>query len=236
MYVILVNDDDTLYGAKKERIMQRSKLVDTLVFIVNPIYRNTHDMTKASVLLEYTLPISRKYESIYLELSDELYNEEFLQYKLPFDLNLTSEHGDVELQLTFAYAEMDENGDIAQRVRKTFTTTIKVTPIAAWSDFIADDALGGLEKNLITMNAQIQALGDLANALGTQKADNLVYDEKEDVLQLMSGNTRIGDKVSVKDMLDDGAPVVDFNSENDPEDSGSEDNESSVNDSNVVEF
>ena len=37
-YVILVNEDNTLYGSKKERIMQRSKLVDTLTFIANPIY------------------------------------------------------------------------------------------------------------------------------------------------------------------------------------------------------
>ena len=40
-YTILVNDDDTLYGSHKERIMQRQKLVNDLVFIVNPIYRNT---------------------------------------------------------------------------------------------------------------------------------------------------------------------------------------------------
>ena len=47
MYTILVNNDNTLYGSQKERIMQRSKLVNTLRFIVEPIY-NDIDMTTAS--------------------------------------------------------------------------------------------------------------------------------------------------------------------------------------------
>ena len=73
MYVILVNDDDSLYGSHKERIMQRSKCVDEIIFITNSIYRNKHDMTQASVMLEYVLPVSRKYKTEYLTLSDERY-------------------------------------------------------------------------------------------------------------------------------------------------------------------
>ena len=38
-YVILVNEDNTLYGSQKERVMQRSKLVNTLSFVVDPIYK-----------------------------------------------------------------------------------------------------------------------------------------------------------------------------------------------------
>ena len=119
MYTILVNQDDSLYGSHKERIMQRQKLVNDLVFIVDPIYRNTHDMTNASVVLEYVLPVSREYKTIYLVLSEERYNGCYLQYKLPFDTDLTSQAGSLELQLTFAYVEMTPNGVGIQRVRKT---------------------------------------------------------------------------------------------------------------------
>ena len=38
MYVILINPDNTLYGSVKQRVVQRSKLVDTLKFVVEPIY------------------------------------------------------------------------------------------------------------------------------------------------------------------------------------------------------
>lgn len=231
MYVILVNPDNTLYGSVKQRVMQRSKLVDTLKFVVDPIY-NGIDMTNASVLLEYLLPISRKYETVYLELCDERYNDCFLQYKLPFDINLTSEHGAVELQLTFAYAEMDNDGKIVQRVRKTSATTIEVTPISNWSDLIPDSALGGLDQRLIVMNAQIQALDDYMDVLDRSQVDNLVYNDDDETLQLSANGVGVGNKVSVKDMLDEGSPVVDLSSKT--EDKPNDDDEST--ESNVVEF
>lgn len=230
-YVILVNDDDTLYGSCKERIMQRSKLVNTLTFIVDPIYKGV-DITNASVMLEYVLPVSREYKTADLVLSDERYNGCFLQYKLPFDTDLTSQSGSLEMQLTFAYVEMDENGEMIQRVRKTSPTTIEVTPISKWSDIIPDSALGGLDQRLIVMNAQIQAIDDYMNILDNNQVDNLVYNDDESTLQLSANGKGVGDKVSVKDMLDEGSPVVDFNS-------GSEDNSNAddeIAEANIVEF
>ena len=214
MYVILVEQNDELYGSHKERIMQRSKCVDNLVFVVDPIYRNTYDMTNATVMLEYVRPISRKYETEILVLCDERYNG-FLQYKLPFDTNLTSEHGAVELQLTFVYTDLDASGKGIQRVRKTSPTTIEVVPIAAWSDIIPDAALSGLDQRLIMMNAQIRAMDEMNQIIIDNKADNLKYNENTNELQLLSGDKEIGTKITLKTndaSLEDGIPVVDFNS------------------------
>lgn len=232
MYTILVNDDDSLYGSHKERIMQRSKLVDNLVFVVNPIYRNTHDMTNASVMLEYIRPVSRKYETEMLVLSDEKYNG-YLQYKLPFDTNLTSEAGSLELQLTFAYVEMDANGKGIQRVRKTSPTTIEIIPISAWSDIIPDSALSALDQRLIKTDAQIRALNEMNQIIADNKADNIKYNENTNELQLLSGSKEIGNKVTLKTAdasLEDGVPVVDFNNVSGGDSSNEDD------DDNVVEF
>lgn len=212
MYVILISDDDSLYGSQKERLMQRQKLVNTLVFVTDPIYRNTYDMTNASVLLEYVLPVSREYRTEYLTLSDERYNDCFLQYKLPLDTGLTKEAGKIELQVTFAWVEMDENGKTIQHVRKTSPTTIEVIPISAWADIVPDSALEGLDQRLIVMNAQMQALNDYMDVLDNNQVDNLVYDATEDTLQLSSKGEGVGDKVSVKEMLKDGTPVIDLDS------------------------
>ena len=232
MYTILVNDDDTLYGSHKERIMQRSKLVDNLVFVVDPIYRNTYDMTSASVMLEYVRPVSRKYETEILVLSEERYNG-YLQYKLPFDTNLTSEAGSLELQLTFAYVELDENGNGIQRVRKTSSTTIEIIPVSAWSDIIPDSALSALDQRLIKTDAQIRALDEMNQILADSKADNIKYNEDTNELQLLSGNKEIGNKVTLKTgeaLLEDGVPVVDFNSTSSGDASDEDD------DNSVVEF
>lgn len=222
MYAILVNPDNSLYASKKERIMQRSNLVNTLVFIVDPIY-NGVDLTNATVLLEYVLPVSREYKTVVLTRSDEKYKNCFLQYKLPFDIDLTSQAGSLELQLTFAYVEMMPNGTGVQRVRKTSPTTIDIIPITAWSDIIPNSALSGLDQRLIQMNMSIMALNDYLDVIDNSKVDNLVYNSIDETLQLSANGIGVGDKVSVRDILDDGIPVVNLHANSD-DDSDNKDN------------
>ena len=222
-YVILIDDNNELYGSRKERIMQRSTGVDTLVFVTNYLYKNVYDMTGATVMLEYILPCSKRYMTEILELSEERYNGSFLQYKLPFTTKLTSEAGKIELQVTFIYADLDVNGNGVQRVRKTSPTTIEIIPISAWSDIIPDEVLTPLDQRLLKLDAQMRGLNDYMNILDSNQVDNLVYDNKTETLQLMANNKGIGDKVSVRDMLDDGIPVIDLNTGSN-DDSNEEDN------------
>lgn len=214
MHYILVNDDNTLFTSQKERIMQRSKLVDTLVFLVSPMYQE-HDMSGATVLLEYLLPLSKKYGTKILRKASET-RQEYLQYMLPendeIDTELTSEPGKIELQLTFIYVDMDVNGNPIQRVRKTSATTMTVVPISNWSDIIPDSALSAIDQRIIKTDAQIKALDAYIETIGNNMVNNLTYNEEEESLYLLSGDKVIGDKVSVRDMLDDGIPVVDMDS------------------------
>ena len=69
MYTILVNSDNSLQTTVRERIMQRSKLVDTLHFLVDPVYKE-HDMSAFTVTMEYLLPVSREYHTENLIKSD----------------------------------------------------------------------------------------------------------------------------------------------------------------------
>lgn len=210
--------------------MQRQKLVNKFVFMVEPTYKDI-DMTDATVMLEYLLPVSKKYETEILTLSEERYNDCFLQYELPLDTKLSSEAGEIELQLTFVKTELDEHGNGIQRVRKTSTTTINIVPISAWSDIVPDAALSSLDQRLLKLDSQMRGLNDYMDALDKNNVDNLIYDDKNSTLQLSANGVGVGDKVSVKDMLDEGSPVVDFNSksENKPNDDESAE-------SNVVEF
>jgi len=240
MYTIRINDDNTLSSPEKQRIVQKSKLVDNFRFIVNPIY-NDYDWTNATVLLEYLTPISKTYKSEFLVLSENKYKE-FLQYYLPIDTEFTKEFGDLELQLTFS--DIDEN--LKQHIRKT-TPPIKVeiSPLAEWSNIIPDEALTALDQRIIMQTAQIKALTELATAFEGEMVDNLKYDEVEETLQLTANGVGIGDKVSIghvvdkmvddaiNEELEDGLPVVDFGSGSTPvvPDDGTEDEYD-----NVIEF
>lgn len=198
MYTILVNDDNTLTTSVRERIMQRSKLVDSLHFLVEPTYKelNIADFT---VTLEYVLPISKKYKVETLIKSDELYKER-LEYKLPFDTNLTREYGDIEIQLTFTKVDLDEEGKDIQYVRKTSTTSITIVPISAWSDVIPDEALTDLDQKILKTDAQIKELREMQENILVEKADNLVLDEENKELYLTAEGNQIGNKVKLSDL------------------------------------
>ena len=198
MYTILVNDDNTLTTSVRERIMQRSKLVDSLHFLVSPTYKEL-DMTDFTVTLEYVLPISKKYKVETLIKSDELYKER-LEYKLPFDTNLTREYGDIEIQLTFTKVDLDEEGKDIQYIRKTSTTSITIVPISAWSDVIPDEALTDLDQKILKTDAQIKELREMQENILVEKADNLVLDEENKELYLTAEGNQIGNKVKLSDL------------------------------------
>lgn len=228
MYTILVNEANELITSVKERIMQRSKLVDSLHFLVDPIYKEV-DMSNFSCTMEYVLPISREYKTESLIKSETLYKGK-LQYKLPFDTCLTKEHGKIEVKLTFTMVELNPDGKAIQRVRKTSSTTITIVPISAWSDVVADDALTALDQRLLQIDAMLGAVHDMNMYLDDTKADSLIYDDKEETLQLSANGVGIGDKIPVRDMLEDGIPVVNFAAG-----TGTDDDKEDEDDS-VVEF
>lgn len=214
-YIFLLEDDNEIVASHREVIMQRSKLIDEVWFLVNPKYKTIeNDMSIFSVMLEYLLPVSKSYHSLELVKDEEGY-EEYLKYVVPLDTNLSAEAGDIQLQLTFVYVGLDADGKDVQKVRKTKPAKLHITPIAAWGDIIPDSALSALDQRIIKTQAQINELGYYAEIINQNQVDNLVYDDNSETLQLMAGDKGVGNKVSVRDMLEDGTPVVDLNSDSD---------------------
>lgn len=208
MYTILVTDDNTLNTSIRERIMQRSNLVDNLHFLTTPLYKNEIDMTDFTVNLEYMLPVSKQYRTEILTKSEELYKDEYLEYILPFDTKITSEVGDVELQLTFIKADMDADGNSIQYVRKTSPTVIKILPIAKWSDIIPDEALNAVDQKLLLIDARIKEIAGVEEALESVVPDDLALSE-DNVLQLSIKGTPTGDGVEIYVPDDDEDSVSD---------------------------
>lgn len=207
MYTILVTNDNELVATTKKRIMQRSKLVDNLHFLVYPTYDSgteEYDMSEFTATMEFLLPVSKGYKSETLTLSEEHYETEsgefMLEYLVPFDTSLTAEAGDIEVQLTFIKLIMDEEGHDTQYVRKTSTCVIKVLPISAWSDIIPDSALSAIDQRIIQTQAQIDELADLAGTISISKADNITLTDT--TLQLTSNGENIGNAIDLNNLGD----------------------------------
>lgn len=200
MYTVLVTNENELITTVKERIMQRSKIVDTLHFLVDPIYKEI-DMTDFNVMLEYVLPVSKEYCTELLIKSDELYKDK-LEYKLPFDTDLTKEPGNIEVQLTFTKADLDVEGRSLQYVRKTSPTNITIVPISAWSDIIPDSALNALDSAMLEIDAKIKALEEMTGSTATAKADNISLDTETHEIYLTADGKPIGDRISIDTLAD----------------------------------
>lgn len=230
MYTLLINENNEIVTTVRERIMQRSKLVDDLHFLMNPMYKGI-DMSDFTVMMEYLMPLSREYKTEILVKSNEMYKGQ-IEYKLPFDTCLTKEHGDIEVQLTFIKVSLDADGNTKQQVRKAGPATIKIVPISAWSDIVPDSALSALDQRLIMIDAQMNGINEFVSSMYNTQVDDLSYDKDECALQLTSHGVGVGSKVSIKDIMEDGIPVVDLNSDGYP---GNDDVVKDDED-NVVEF
>lgn len=209
-YTIMLCDDNSLYGSQKKRIMQREKLFNELWFLVPPHY-NGYDMSQCTVTMRYLLPISKEFRTETLTLFKDKY-EEYLMYTVPVDTKLTKEWGGIRLNLTFTMLDTDDYGGIVQRVRKTEDYVLNITQLPNWDSVVPDSALEAIDQRILKQDAQIRALADLANVLDGNMVDNLVYDDKNETLHLSANGKVVGNKVSVRDMLDEGIPVVDLNS------------------------
>ena len=211
MYTILVTNDNELKVTIKERIMQRSKLVDSFHFLVPPMYKDTIDMTDFEVNMEYILPVSKEYvtqritEKLTLALDDEgnavLYKD-MLEYNLPFDTNLTAEAGEVEVQLTFTKTEMSPEGVASQYIRKTSPCKITIVPISAWSNIIPDKALTALDQRILKIDEQIKALSESAVLYTNDKADNIVLNTETNEIYLTANGEPLGDRISIDELSD----------------------------------
>lgn len=195
MYTLLITESNEIVTTVKERIMQRSKLVDNLHFLVAPMYKE-HDMSSFTAMMEYILPVSREYKSEVLIKSDNLYKDH-IEYKLPFDTCLTKEAGKIEVKLTFVKVEMDADGNTIQRVRKISGTNITIVPLEAWSSIIPDNALSAIDQRLVMAEAMISAANDLNQYLYENKADNIIVDQETSVIQLTANGTPIGNKIKI---------------------------------------
>lgn len=221
MYTVLIKNDNSAIATKRQRIMQNSKLVDSLQIIVPKLY-NELDMSQYSARLEYLTPITHKHNYVELEIADAEYETDFILYKLKFDTNLTTEVGDIQFTMTFIEVSMTENGEVETPVRKTDVFTIPIIPIADW--FAApDSALSALDQRIIANQEAIKAMADMQSSIIEDKLDDIKLDTDSGVLYGTSGGVKKGNGVklgelgdAIADSTSDGLVV--FHSYDDEED------------------
>ena len=178
MYTILVNDDNTLHASVRTRIMQNTKNIDSLHFLVKPMF-NDIDMTEATVVLTYILPISTERKTLTLTKSEELYKER-LEYKILLNEDFTTEVGDIVMYLTFMIGDdiIRKTNSAILTINKTEDTIIKPNEPSVVKN--VDDLYFDKGTNQIYLTSGGTAIGgsisvtDLSNAIVDTTNEGLV--------------------------------------------------------------
>ena len=200
MFRVLIRSDNTTIVTENQRIMQNSKLVDTLEIVVDKEY-NGLSMAECTAYLEYLTPINHKIGQVVLEIADENYENDYLLYKMKIDTNLTNEVGQVQFRVHFIQVEMNEEGKVITPVRQTDSFIMTVIPISDWMT-LPDNLLSDLDQRLIVMQQTNKAMADLQNTLAEDKLDDIKLDVEAGTLYGTSGGVRKGTGVKISDLGD----------------------------------
>ena len=201
MYTILIKQDNTAVSTETQRIMQRSKLVDTLQFIVPKMYED-YEMREFDFMLQYRLPISHELKWEILTLVNEDYKTDYLLYTVPIDTSLTVENGEVEMQLSFIRKSMQEDGTTIEQVREIAPVTITIIPVTDWFT-VPDSALSTLTQYYLAAQNNIKALNDLIGTINQNKADNIKLDVEDGSLYLTANGKQIGTPIPLEQLGDE---------------------------------
>lgn len=228
MYTLFIGKDNYIITTGSERIVQRSKLVNTICIRVANEY-NGLKMQDFKAMMYYRLPISQEWNSHELVASEELYKNDYVEYLIPVDTWLTAEAGDVELEIKFYNVSMGGEINISQYVRKATDGRIHISSSKDWANGIADSLLDTVDQRLIQLmivQKRQEEMIEETQILMNNKADNIAKDELTNEIYLTSQGVEIGNRI--KDECDkDGDPVIDINAPI---------NDSSLDDDNIIEF
>lgn len=200
MFRVLIRSDNTTIVTENQRIMQNSKLVDTLEIVVDKEY-NGLSMAECTAYLEYLTPINHKIGQVVLEIADENYENDYLLYKMKIDTNLTNEVGQVQFRVHFIQVEMNGEGKVTTPVRQTDSFIMTVIPISDWFS-APDELLSALDQRLITNQQTIKAMADLQNTLSDEKLDDIKLDITSNEIYGTSNGEKKGDGIKLSDLGD----------------------------------
>jgi hypothetical protein len=177
LYAIKMDADKNLVTTVRSTIFRGENNADTLVFLLPQIYE-TIDLSACTILLRYILPDGTGM-SEELERRQVPYNDDYYKYRLRVASRFTETPGDIELWLTAIGFDDDV-------VLKTGETSLTISPSKNITDSMSPDSID-----------QIDRLASMVRQLDRDKADNIVFDSDDRIIQLTSNGEPIGTEIVI---------------------------------------
>ncbi len=197
MYTLKITDDNTVVTTVKEQIIERSNCVDKIQVLVSKLYKDQIDMSKAKVYMKYVFPISKKIKTIRLIANNISYENDYIQYLIPAESELTSEAGDVEISFNFIISNSDdttqndtESTDKNAYIRKTQSGYIQISPLATFDKYETYEAVVATDEeipNSVKLDSENKKIV-LVNKYGDELGEGI---SMEGLSELLSSVTKL---------------------------------------------
>ena len=190
MLYIKLDDDMDLTITVNEPIYRGDNLNQKITYLV-PKLVNEIDMLVATAYLCY-IRADGAPDIIMLERSDEPYNEAYYQYTIPVTCKMTKFPGEVCTWMQI-YAGTPSNPTTA----KSGECTLQIQDSKNMDDYMCDYQMTALYQLTHTMNTAIEEMNETIETAIEAKADNIVFNDEDNTIQLTSNGVPVGDKIVV---------------------------------------
>lgn len=150
MYTLIAKNDDRFIASVRERIVQKTKGTNMIRILV-PNEKNGVYMKDCQAIMFYKLPISDEWHPKELIPSEELYQNNYVEYLFPTDTWLTAEYGDVVIELRFYNVSLSDGVNVDQYLRRITDGIIHISCSKDWASGIADDLLSPIDQRIIQL-------------------------------------------------------------------------------------
>lgn len=195
MYTLLAKKDNLFVTSVKERIVQKTKLTNTVRILVTNEH-NGVNMKDCLAIMYYKLPISDEWRSKELTPSEELYQNKYVEYLFPTDTWLTSEYGDVVIELRFYNVSLNDGINVDQYLRKITDGIIHISCSKDWASGIADDLLSPIDQRIIQLMMVQNRQEEMMNEVQANEIETLAVTDGKLHLVTTSGNQK-GDTIDI---------------------------------------
>ena len=201
MYTLRITDENSVISTRCT-LMEKSNCVDEIQIIVNKLYKDKLDMSDdMHVFMKYVLPISKKIKSTELEISEIKEDEGLIYYKLPVDVSISAEPGDVEVSFTFLKLVHDDDTDTTTSyIRKTESGIIHITKIAQFDGYEPNEMFSEFDQRLLEMIALANDIKSLNQNIYDNMAKDVRIDEDKRKITLINSDGDMGDGIDITDL------------------------------------
>lgn len=190
MFYIKLDDSMDLVITKKQPIYRGDNLNQKIIYLI-PTTVEEIDMATATVYLLY-IRADGVADVVTLEQMEELYNETYLQYTFPVNCKLTRFPGEVCTWLQI-FTGTPSNPITA----KSGECMLQIQDSKNIDDYLCDHQMTALYQLSKTTSDALEEMQGTIDTVVETKADNIIFNEDDNTIQLSAAGVPIGDRIVV---------------------------------------